>query len=196
MWGLCQFLPVIALQRRWPELLQLLDEGAEFVDQLRRFRRRNPACLQACFVDPAECQHLLKNGYTLLGGQITIQVIAFTQTSAAYEDAIDSALKSKKNMMRRNAATTHHPDGTNIRRVLQTTDPSQVSSCVCSPGAQKTNDLGLKNVVTHFSFPLCKRKTRWPESEPAAVPVYNPSVWRCAKDMSMHSCRILYKGSP
>jgi hypothetical protein len=83
-------------------------------------------------------------------------------------------LKSKKNMMRRYTATTHHPDRTNIRRVLQTTDPSQVSSCVCSPGAQKTNDFGLKNVVTHFHYPFFSWKTtRWLESEPVAVPVYN-----------------------
>jgi hypothetical protein len=144
------------------------------MDQFGGFGGGYPACLQAPFIDTTEFEHFFQNCDTLLGGIITIQVIAFTQASAANKNPIDSALKSKKNMMRRYTATTHHPDRTNIRRVLQTTDPSQVSSCVCSPGAQKTNDFGLKNVVTHFHYPFFSWKTtRWLESEPVAVPVYN-----------------------
>jgi len=73
--------------------------------------------------------------------------------SAADENTIDPLLEGKKDMVRRNTATTHYPDGSDICRILQTTDPSQVSSGVCSPGAQKTDDLGLKNVVAHGCFP-------------------------------------------
>ena len=48
------------------------------------------------------------------------------------------------------APGTHDPDNFYICRVLHTTDPSQVSSGVCSPGAQKTDNLGLKISVGHY----------------------------------------------
>ena len=57
------------------------------------------------------------------------------QMSPTYKDPVNSLLKSKQNVVGRNAAGAHYPHCANIRRVLHTTDPSQVSSSVCSPGA-------------------------------------------------------------
>jgi hypothetical protein len=156
-----QFPAVVGAQRRWAKLAQLFDKRSKLMDQLRRLGRRNPAGLKARLIDAAELEHLFEDGDPLLGGQITIQVIAFTKASAADEYAVHPALKGQKNMVWRNPATAHHPNGTNIRRVLQTTDPSQVSSGICSPGAQEANDLGLKIVVGHFLF-LFLREIRWP----------------------------------
>ena len=56
--------------------------------------------------------------------------------------------------MGRNTPGAHDPDNTDICRVLHTTDPSQVSSGICSPGAQKTYDMGLKIIVAHLLYSL------------------------------------------
>ncbi len=52
-------------------------------------------------------------------------------------------------MMGRHAPGTHDPDNTDICRVLHTTDPSQVSSGIRSPGTQKTDNMGFKILVVH-----------------------------------------------
>ncbi len=103
--------------------------------QFRGLGRRHPASFQPLFLDAAELEHFPEHRDPFFRGIITIQVIAFTQVSAADEHPVDSTLKCKQNMVRRNGTTAHYPDGTYIRRVLQTTDPSQVSSGVRSPGA-------------------------------------------------------------
>ncbi len=74
--------------------------------------------------------------------------------SAAHKDTVHPLLKGPEHMVRRNASRTHDPDNTNICRVLHTTDPSQVSSGVCSPGAQKAYDIGFKILITHYNNPL------------------------------------------
>jgi hypothetical protein len=70
------------------------------VNKLWSFSRGNPTGFQPLFLDAAKLEHFFKNGHTLLGGIITIQVIAFTEVSAAHKDAVYPLLKSKKNMMR------------------------------------------------------------------------------------------------
>jgi len=72
--------------------------------------------------------------------------------SAAHKNTVNALLKSPEHMVRRNASRAHHPDNTDICRVLHTTDPSQVSSGVCSPGAQKADDIGLKILITHSTI--------------------------------------------
>jgi hypothetical protein len=64
--------------------------------------------------------------------------------SAADEDAVDSFLKSKQQVVKGDAAATHDPHDANVRRVLKPADPSQVSCGVRSPGAQKTQDFRLE----------------------------------------------------
>jgi hypothetical protein len=57
-------------------------------------------------------------------------------------------------MMGRHAPRTHDTDDPDVCRVLHTTDPSQVSSGIRSPGAQKTDDMGLKISVVHSFLSL------------------------------------------
>lgn len=61
--------------------------------------------------------------------------MTFTQMSPAHKNAVKALLKSKQNVVGRHASGAHYPHYANIRRVLQTTDPSQVSSGIRSPGA-------------------------------------------------------------
>jgi hypothetical protein len=75
--------------------------------------------------------------------------MAVSEPSATHENAVHAFLKSTQNMVGGDATRAHHAHHPNVRRVLQTTDPSQVSSGVCSPGTQEAQDLGLEPVVAH-----------------------------------------------
>jgi hypothetical protein len=57
--------------------------------------------------------------------------------------------------MRRYRPGTHHPDDTDRRRILHSTDPSQVSGSISSPGTQESNNLGLK-LVCHALLHKCQ----------------------------------------
>lgn len=69
--------------------------------------------------------------------------------SATHKNAVNALLKGPEHMVGRDAPGTHDPDGTDIGRILHTTDPGQVSSGIRSPGAQKTDDMGFKIHVAH-----------------------------------------------
>ena len=70
------------------------------MNKLWSFSRRNPTGFQPFFLNPTKLEHFFENGHTLLRRIITIQVIAFTEVSATYKDAIYPLLKSEENMMR------------------------------------------------------------------------------------------------
>jgi len=74
--------------------------------------------------------------------------------SATDKNAVNPLLKGPEHMMRGNAPRAHHPDNPDVGRILHTTDPSQVSSGVRSPGAQKADDGGFKFLVAHGYFSL------------------------------------------
>jgi hypothetical protein len=74
--------------------------------------------------------------------------------SAAHENAVHPLLECPQHMVGRHAPGAHDTDDPDICRVLHTTDPSQVSSGVCSPGAQKTDDMGFKLCVVHLFLSL------------------------------------------
>ena len=79
--------------------------------------------------------------------------MAVAQVSPAHKDTVHSLLKCKQDMMRRHTGGTHYPNSTDISGILQTTDPSQVSSGVCSPRAQKADNLRFKIGVGHNRYP-------------------------------------------
>lgn len=74
--------------------------------------------------------------------------------SAAHENTVDALLKRFEHMMCRYTPGTHDPDNLDVCRVLHTTDPSQVSSGIRSPGTQECDDIGLKIGVAHLLLSL------------------------------------------
>ncbi len=73
--------------------------------------------------------------------------------SATHKDPVNPLLKGAQYMVGRNAPGAHHPDNPDICRILHTTDPSQVSSGIRSPGTQKANDIGFEILITHVFIP-------------------------------------------
>ena len=83
--------------------------------------------------EPAEGQQLFHELYPFSCSYITIQVMTVSLVSPAHKDAVHTLLKSQEDMVGRNTGRTHDPNHADVGRVLQTTDPSQVSSGICSP---------------------------------------------------------------
>ena len=81
--------------------------------------------------------------------------MAFAEASASDKDAIRSHLQCLQDIMWGYRPCAHHPNGSDRRRILHSTDPSQVSRGVCSPCAQKGNDRRSK-VISHYKLPLPK----------------------------------------
>lgn len=121
----------------------------DFLYKLRRFGRGHPPGPDPFLFNTAEIQHLGQDSHPFFSRIITIQVIAFPQVSAAHKNAVNPLLKTAQQMMGRHAPRAHDPDDTDICRVLHTTDPSQVSSGICSPGTQKTDNMGFEIGVVH-----------------------------------------------
>ncbi len=74
--------------------------------------------------------------------------------SATHKNTVNALLEGTQNMMGRDASRAHYPDNANVRRVLHTTDPSQVSSGIRSPGAEKAQNGGLKISIIHRTVSL------------------------------------------
>ncbi len=74
--------------------------------------------------------------------------------SAAHKNTVGTLLKRSENMMRRHAAGARDPNSPDICRILHTTDPSQVSSGICSPGAEKCDDMGFEFGIAHWCLSL------------------------------------------
>jgi hypothetical protein len=66
--------------------------------------------------------------------------MAFSQVSTNHQNAIGALFEGMDDQMRTHHTGAHHPDNPQVRRILHTTDPSQVSSSIRSPRAQESYD--------------------------------------------------------
>jgi len=71
---------------------------------------------------------------------ITFQVMAFSEVSTDHQNAIRTFGQGMDHKIRTDHSRAHHPDDPQIGWVLQTTDPSQVSSSVRSPRTQESKN--------------------------------------------------------
>jgi len=69
------------------------------------------------------------------GFVITVPVMAFTQVSAAYKDAVGPADKTIHEKDRVYSAGAHHPDDPDMGRILKPRHPSCVSRRIAAPVA-------------------------------------------------------------
>ncbi len=74
--------------------------------------------------------------------------------SATHKNTVDTLLKRSENMMGRHATGARDPNNPDICRILHTTDPSQVSSGIRSPGAKKCDDMGFEFGIAHLCLSL------------------------------------------
>ena len=119
------------------------------MDEFHGLGRRDPSRSKALRVNAGELQQLLQKGHPFVGHHITRLVMTFAKTSASHKDAVGPCLQGLQHVMGRYRPGTHNPNDPDRRRILHSTDPSQVSGSISSPGAQKSNDLGLK-IFSHY----------------------------------------------
>ena len=80
---------------------------------------------------------------------ITVQVMAIANVSAAYKNAVSTLLESLENVVRGYSGRAHHPDVTDVGRVLQTADSRQIRPGISAPVAEKRQN---------FRFECCHIK--------------------------------------
>jgi len=64
--------------------------------------------------------------------------MALSQVSATYKDTIGSVDKAIHKEHGICSACAHHPDNTDMGRILKTRYPGRISRCIAAPVAQKT----------------------------------------------------------
>jgi len=130
------------------------------VNEFNGFRRRDPSCSETLRMDARKLQQLLQEGHPFIGHHITRLVMTFAKTSAGHKDAVRPCLQSLQDVVGRDRPGAHHPDDPDRRRILHSTDPSQVSRSISSPGTQKSNDLWSKLLCHEISSQNEKRKVQ------------------------------------
>jgi hypothetical protein len=103
-------------------------------------------------VNARKFQQLLQKAHPFIRHHITRLVMALAETSASHKDAVCPCLQSLQDIVGRYRPGTHHPNDSDRRRILHSTDPSQVSGSISSPCAQESNDLRLK-IIRHEKLP-------------------------------------------
>jgi hypothetical protein len=90
--------------------------------------------------------------------------MTFAETSASHKDTVGPCLQGLQDIVGRYRPGTHDPNDPDRRRILHSTDPSQVSGSISSPGTQKSNDLGLKlfchSLLHEFQMSKLKCQTK------------------------------------
>jgi hypothetical protein len=120
------------------------------MDELHGLCGRDPSRSETLRMNARKLKQLLQEGHPLIRHHITRLVMTFAETSACHEDAICPCLQGLQDVVGRYCPGTHDPNDPDRRRILHSTDPSQVSGSISSPGAQKSNDLGLKLLHHHL----------------------------------------------
>ncbi len=143
--GLALYFP----EWRRAQCLKALCKVLHLCCKLRSLCRRDPFGSQALLFNSTESKQLLEKTDSFICCVITIQVMTVPQVSPPYKDPVHTLLKSKQDMVRGYTCRTHDSHHPYVGRVLQPTDPSQVSSSVRSPRTEKAHNPGLKIGVTH-----------------------------------------------
>jgi hypothetical protein len=103
-------------------------------------------------VNAGKLQQLPEEGHPFIRHHITRLVMTFAEASAGHKDAVRPCLQGLQDIMGRDRPGAHHPDDPDRGRILHSTDPSQVSGCISSPGTQKSYDFRLK--LCHQATPF------------------------------------------
>ncbi len=159
--------PSLPLQGGRTQLAKSFHKILDFVGEFRSLGRRNPPRTKPVLFDPTECQQLPQELHTPLCRVIAVHVVAITQMTSPHKHPVDTLLKGSQDVVRRHARRTHDANDPNVGRVLHTTDPSQVSSGVCSPSAEKTKHFGFKIAPAHLLSFLSRTEPSFWEKEPS-----------------------------
>jgi hypothetical protein len=84
---------------------------------------------------------------------ITIQVMTFTKVSAKDQDAVSALFQSLYYQIRMDHTRTHYSDCAHIGGILQTGNTRQISSGVCAPITEKSDNYRFV-FFSHRNFSL------------------------------------------
>jgi hypothetical protein len=124
-------------QRVRTQFLDLSGEGRHHLRKFGCFGRRHPSGSKPIGIDSKVFKHNLRHLLPRICLLITFQVMTFAEVSTNHQNTIRSFVQGADHHIRTYHSGTHYSHYPQVRRILHTTDPSQVSSGVCSPRAQK-----------------------------------------------------------
>jgi hypothetical protein len=154
----CLLLP----QRIGTERFYVSSEPGHHLHEARSFRRRNPFHPEPVRIDTAVLEHYFDSLFPGIGLVVTFKIMAFAQVTANPKDTVSPLGQGMHNDVRIDHSGTHKPDYAQVRRILQSTDPSQVSSGKSSPNAQKSYDDRLI-IIRHRGTPFYEIRVGWVE---------------------------------
>jgi hypothetical protein len=130
---------------------QQTDGFGKIRDNLNKFLsfgRRDPFQVHPS-LQTDEFKQRLNKCYPFDGHVITIQVMAVTDVSPAYQNTIGTTLQGAQNMMCGNRCRAHDPYRTDVGGIRHPADTGQVRSTVRTPVAQKGDYFRFKSFITH-----------------------------------------------
>jgi hypothetical protein len=84
---------------------------------------------------------------------ITVPVMTLSQVSATHKDAVCSLDKTIHQKHSVYTPRAHHPDHTDMGRILKTRHPSRISRRIAAPVAQEAKNARMKRLPSHpFSY--------------------------------------------
>ena len=105
------------------------------MNEFNGFRRRDPPRSKTLRVNAGKLKQLFQKGHPFIRHDITRLVMTFTETLASHKDTVGPCLQGLQDVMGRYRPGAHDPNDPDRRRILHSTDPSQVSGSISSPRA-------------------------------------------------------------
>ncbi len=148
------------LQRRRSEFTNLFDKVCNHLRKSRAFGRGYPFELEPLGIDPGKLQELFHKSHSLHRHVITVQVMAVSDVSPAYEDAVRTLLKGLEDLMRAYRCRAQSANGPQVWRVLQSADSREICARVRAPVAQEPYYCRFELFIGHIHSPKCRMKKR------------------------------------
>ena len=140
---------VIGLRRHFQpgrsQPLNVVGEVGYYLGESGSFSSGDPFQPEAVLFDAGKGEKLFHHRDSFGCHVITVQVMAIADVSAAHKNAVSTFLESLENVVRRYGGRAHHPNVTDVGRVLQPTDSRQVSPGISAPVAEKRQNFRFES---------------------------------------------------
>jgi len=139
----------------------LLSNLIHHLNKLAGLGRGNPGEVESPWFDTHVLDEILEQGELSSGVVITFQVMAVTRVSAGDPNSICTLPEGCQEKFGIHPARAGHPDGSYVRRILQSAHTGKIRCPVGAPVTKKGNYLGLPIhvfLLGHSKYSLERRQ--------------------------------------
>lgn len=131
------------------EAANLAGELSHQFGKLAALSRRNPFQEQALRIVANKLEKSPDESKPLDGHIVALEIVTIPDVAPRHQNPVGPFAEPVHDVVGRNGARAHHPDDTNVGRILQATDPRQIGAGVAASIAQKRQDLRLELCCFH-----------------------------------------------